>query len=96
MVCPICRQIWAELEIEGSKVFQPRMVSCVQCNWKGSPGYEWLNPVAGSLLDNWTAHGVDWSLLDALPPELLEREFLLTLAAAERCPEAFETEVQDV
>lgn len=96
LVCPICRQIWAELYIKDSEIFQPRMVSCTQCNWKGRPGSEWLNPVPGSLIDNPTVGGIDWPMLDALPPDLLKREFLLTLSAAERCPEAFEMEVQNV
>lgn len=92
MVCPICKSIWAEIEISGRNVFQPRMVSCEDCNWQGTAGHEWLNPVPGSLLDNDRVGGIDWPMLADLPESLVTRELHLTLQAFEKCPAAFDLE----
>lgn len=85
LVCPICCELWAKLSIEGSGVYEPRMVSCLRCQWHHQ-GYEFLHPVPGSLLDNPTAGGVDWEMLEALPPILLQRELELTLKAWDSHP----------
>jgi len=80
MVCPICLSMWAYLPMEGQLIYQPRAVSCA------SPCMYWseFSPVPGSLLEAPTFwDGVDWELLDLLPPELLRREFNLTLKAAD-------------
>ena len=88
MVCPICLQTWAALQMEGQAVFQPRAVSCA------APCLYWseFSAVPGSLIEAPTFwDGVDWELLDLLPEELLRREFNLTLKAAELWPAADDT-----
>lgn len=85
LVCPLCCQPWARLTAEGCPAHEPRMVSCTDCQWH-HPGYEFLHPVPGSLIDNPTIGGVDWPLLDVLPEVLLRREFLLTLKAWDSHP----------
>ena len=92
LLCPICRTKWAELQIYGDHVYEPRMVSCVACDWSDD-----LHPVPGSLLPNdTTSSGVDWALLDVLPAELLRREFDLTLKAyfkEPQCPPSLSTAI---
>ena len=86
LFCPICRQAWAETHAEPDEVHVPQMVSCEVCEWSDE-----LHPVPGSLLVNDIfSDGVDWELLELLPPELLKREFNLTLRAylkeSQACP----------
>jgi hypothetical protein len=90
-VCPICRQLWAEIEVNTYPVYQPRGVSCEQCNYMGPYKYEWLSTIPGSLLDNGIIcpDGVDWSMLEGMPKALIEREFRLTLKAFDKYPQAF-------
>lgn len=76
MICPVCLRLWATLSIEGEHSHELRGVSCETCQWRDE-----FHPVPGSLLDNDTCNGIDWGLIEALPPELLRREFDLTLKA---------------
>lgn len=85
LVCPICCETWARISIEDSRVYEPRMVSCVKCKW-WHKGHEHLHPVPGSLIDNWTCGGVDWPMLDSMPEGLLRRELELTLRAWDAHP----------
>lgn len=75
LVCPVCVQIWGRCTIPGSSLWVPEMVSCEACDWS-----DILHPVPGSIIsNNHPTSGVDWALLDALPEELLRREFNLTV-----------------
>ena len=79
-VCPLCFSVWARLswEPQYEPVFEahvPQMVSCAECKWRDD-----YHPVHGSLLHNDIFEdAVDWELLELLPPELVRREFQLTL-----------------
>lgn len=80
MFCPVCLTLWAKLTIEGHRIYAPEMVSCTACDWKSDE-----HPVPGSLIDyDLTVSGIDVELLYTLPQDLLEREFQLTLKAAEK------------
>lgn len=78
MVCPICCRLWAKLIMEDQAFFEARSIPCEQ---HASACHPDLRPVAGSLLDNPTANGYDEPLLQALPEDLLRREFDLHLKA---------------
>lgn len=84
-VCPVCCEVWAKTEVEGDSVHEARGVCCPTCIWDRGK-LQFLSPVPGSLLDNWTCGGVDWPMLDAMPPDLLYREFELTLKAWDSHP----------
>lgn len=87
MFCPVCLNIWAKLTIEGQRIYTPQMVSCTACDWKSD-----LSPVPGSLIDyDIPASGIDVELLYTLPKDLLEREFQLTIKAAEKWSVSHET-----
>lgn len=94
-VCPVCRSIWAEVRIDrggrDDHIYQPRGVSCESCFYLGPRQYEWLSTLPGSLLDNGIIcpDGVDWSMLEAMPKPLVEREFRLLLKAFNKYPQAF-------
>lgn len=79
MVCPFCVSIWARLTIQGEAFHEARSIPCRRHPEACHPD---LRPVAGSLLDNPTANGIDEPLLDSLPPDLLRREFDLHLKAS--------------
>lgn len=91
LVCPVCRRVWCEIQIGEDKIYHPKSVSCSDCAYIGPKGYEWLSTIPGCLLDSGTVcpDGVDWSMLEAMPQMLVERELYLLLAAAENCPAAF-------
>jgi len=77
LVCPMCKQVWAMLTVEGKPVHRPEMASCIDCNYQSVD-----NPVPGSLLVyGIPTSNVDYSLLDVLSEKLLRREFNLTLKA---------------
>src|SRR5205807_5800011 len=77
LVCPSCCQIWARIQIESDVIYWPKSQFCERC--KVVPD-SW-HPVPGSLLiqEGWDT--IDESLLDALPPDLLLREYNLTMKA---------------
>lgn len=78
LVCPICLTVWARHKIENDCEFLwPYAQFCEHC----TPLPDRLRPVPGSLLIQHGLDTIDDSLLDALPPDLLMREFLLTLKA---------------
>lgn len=76
LVCPLCKEIWCRLSMEGCEFHEARNAPCAQHPDACHPD---LRPVAGSLLDNLTINGYDTALLQALPEALLRREFDLTL-----------------
>lgn len=78
LVCPSCLQVWARHKIVDEPDFLwPYAQFCEFC----SPLPDRLRPVPGSLLIQHGIDTIDDSLLDALPPELILREVLLTLKA---------------
>ena len=74
LVCPACTRIWAMLQLPEDRFCWPRAVFCGCISHTD----EW-HPVPGSLLveEGWGV--IDDSLLNALPPELVKREFDLHL-----------------
>src|SRR6266849_624663 len=83
MFCPVCCLIWAKLTIETGEFTLFRGARTIPCEKHSQACHEDRRPVAGSLLDNPTANGIDEPLLAALPPDLLKREFDLHLKAFE-------------
>lgn len=81
MFCPVCCQIWAKLTMETGEFSLFHEARTIPCSKHPQACHEDLRPVAGSLLDNPTANGYDIPLLEALPPDLLEREFRLTMSS---------------
>lgn len=83
LVCPVCCTIWAKLTMENdTKAHRPQAAVCQSCfptreAWDGS----W----PGSILQNdlISTSGWDQELLKAMPLELLQREFELTLKVIE-------------
>lgn len=77
LVCPICLTVWATLTIQGQPYHHPQAVSCEACWWKD----EVIHIVPGALTDdlNIPQWGMDTGLLDALPFDLVRREFELYL-----------------
>ena len=70
LICPVCFDCWAR--IEGSlRIFYHRYVCC-EDHSATAYGYH----PAGCLLE---VEECDVTLLDSLPPELIEREFNLYL-----------------
>lgn len=70
LVCPACHTIWARLIMVDPQPAWPVAQTCEACTLSD----EWI-PVPGSLLveEGWGI--IDDSLLQALPEELLRREF---------------------
>lgn len=79
LVCPVCLRVWARLHMEGSDTFGVVGQPCQR-----HPTGKW--DVAGSILprNNPVDITLDMGLFDHLPLNLLQREFALTLAHAER------------
>jgi hypothetical protein len=77
MVCPICRKIWATLSLETGEYKLFHEARTIPCEKHPEACHPDLRPVAGSLLDNFTANGYDGPLLDELPEPLVRREFEL-------------------
>ena len=82
-VCPFCLSIWSVFRLgDQTGPFQIARQACSRCLWD-----EWgAGPpvVPGSLIDYPPAHVVLYGLLDSLPPELVQRELLLTISWYER------------
>jgi hypothetical protein len=87
MVCPYCGRTWATLSWQDQppEAFEPREVRgfpCETCSQiEPKRLHPDLRPVGGSLLDNPTVGGYNVALLEALPEDLLRREFELTLSS---------------
>lgn len=81
--CPLCSTIWAALIVEGSDNCICRRGTCTDCygKYNDQPDYYIeLDPFPGSLITDLCVHAeVDYELLQGLPPDLLKREFDLTL-----------------
>ena len=78
LVCPMCTHIWATLKFVDEELCWPVAQFCELCHPREKFS---LHPVAGSLLVEEGYGVIDDSLLAALPPELVEREFNLHLRA---------------
>lgn len=79
LVCPTCLVTWASLKVDNREdIFQVEGTSCEACNRTN----HYLR-IPGSLLYNSTCNGTDWGLIDAMPSDLVRREFLLHLRANE-------------
>jgi hypothetical protein len=80
LVCPRCHKAWAKILIDGDWEAWPVATSCYPCNWQGNdPGG---THVPGSVLRSTSTNELtDWTLLEALPIELLKRELELHLKA---------------
>lgn len=76
LVCPACGRTWAILSFPDEKLLWPRAAFC-GCT---ADRDDW-HPVPGSILVEEGYGSVDDSLLNALPAELVRREFLLHLKA---------------
>lgn len=81
--CPVCFKTWAVLLFDTS---EPRFITscCLQHRGQGKPRYDRFD---ASIIPDIGAPGyglIDFSLLEALPPELLKREALIHLQQAER------------
>ena len=74
LVCPGCNVLWAKHLIEGDHWIWPRAQFCEECEIIPDAWH----PVPGSLLVNEGFDTIDESLLDALPLDLLKREYQLT------------------
>jgi hypothetical protein len=74
VICPQCFDIWARLSGRDTTFWWHRYVPC---EVHPQSCFPYGCQVAGSLLD------AELDLISVLPPELLEREFLLTIQAKE-------------
>lgn len=80
-ICPRCLKQWAFLAFEGDEILHIQPQFCERC--PPTAGSKWFadRPVVpGSLL--W-GYCLDRPLLESLPPELVRREFQLTLKRME-------------
>lgn len=77
LVCPRCTMVWAHLDLGGE--LWPQGVFCASCG-----GFDRLSPVAGSIIQQVSYLAFDEPLLEALPEDLLRREFDLHLAEVMR------------
>lgn len=75
LFCPRCCQIWAILKFPDDECVWPVPQFCENCQ----PEEGTWQPVPGSLLAEEGYGVIDESLLVALPPDLLRREFTLHL-----------------
>lgn len=74
LVCPWCGKVWAHSQIGEERWLEPRPVPCESC----PPSPEsWLLAPPGSLFPPLGCELIDEPMLEALPLELLKREFLL-------------------
>lgn len=82
-ICPSCLNAWATItEQHNTERPHYRIVSC-PCKYCTSTN-EYVCPVPGSVLQDWTScGGYDTDLLEVLPLPLLQRELELTLKAKE-------------
>lgn len=83
LVCPMCLETWATMRVlEGPHhIYDVCTTPCETCI---RAAHHILHPVPGSLIDDWRGLGTwDDDLLDALPAELVKREFELTMKAWE-------------
>ena len=79
LVCPRCRATWATVLVEGDLDAFPVTAGCYPCNWSNA-----LFTVPGSILwSTETNELTDWTLLEALPMELVKRELELHLKVYE-------------
>jgi hypothetical protein len=77
LVCPRCRSTWATVLVEGDLDAFPVTAGCYPCNWSNE-----LFNIPGSILwSTETNELTDWTLLEALPMELVKRELELHLKA---------------
>lgn len=72
LICPWCGETWARLQLPSSLFYSARMVPC-----EHHAVQEPFGPVPGSMLTEEGIGNIDTALLNALPPELIEREFYL-------------------
>ena len=76
LVCPACGRTWATLSFPDDRLIWPVAAFC-GCTQDAD---DW-RPVPGSILVEEGYGEVDDSLLNALPGDLLRREFNLTIKA---------------
>lgn len=74
LVCPGCQRTWAWMQIGEETTLWPHAAFCSRCP---APRENWLMGPPGSLLFPLGYCIFDEPLLEALPPELLLREFNL-------------------
>lgn len=72
IICPWCHDCWARIEGLNQTHFWHRFVSCLH---HPQSNHAYYIRVAGSLLE------ADEELIDFLPPEVLLREFQLTMSS---------------
>jgi hypothetical protein len=77
LVCPTCHTIWAKHIIKDYSLVWPYPQFCDRCDVYADR----LRPVPGSLLIQHGLDAIDESLLEALPTELLIREYDLHIKA---------------
>lgn len=77
LCCPLCSRIWFRHILRESSFVWPRAGFCEQC----AVTPDRLRPVPGSILIQEGLDLIDDQLLEALPPELLKREFDLHIKA---------------
>lgn len=79
LICPRCKQYWAELTFEGDKDSWPRSAYCEHC----AVVDKW-HPVPGSVFveEGWGV--IDTTLLNTLPDWLVKREFNLHMRTYEQ------------
>lgn len=78
--CPGCTKQWAFLQVSHDKEMWPIAVYCQDC---AIPRQHFLLGPPGSLLHPIGARIIDEALLEALPPELLQREAVIHFRWAE-------------
>jgi hypothetical protein len=77
LVCPICNTIWAKHIMADQSLVWPYAQFCECCDVYADR----LRPVPGSLLIQHGLDTIDESLLEALPTDLLIREYDLHIKA---------------
>lgn len=85
LVCPGCLRVWAEVRLDSDPWCYAVPGFCEEC--QSPPETHWLLGVKGSILLEEGLGNVDLPLLDALPEELLRREFRIHLQALEHLKE---------
>jgi hypothetical protein len=83
LTCPQCLDVWCTIipeDNESPSCHDVVPATCVHC----TAASRWMYPVPGSIINDWTGlGGWDDDLLEALPEDLVKREFELTLKAWE-------------
>jgi hypothetical protein len=71
LVCPSCTRVWASHRLSGDRLLWPRAGFCEDC----PSSVDNLRPVPGSILVQEGLDVIDDALVEALPLELLKREY---------------------